>query len=112
MEYKIAVNASNYTTSINRFGIEYSLPPYLRFGVIFSDSEIPLTREMARAVAIQPLNTYSSSDSIEISKDAPRYAALVLHMPEGVGDEANYTKPYAAPQINLGITVFAQQLTH
>ena len=109
MEYKISVNADNFTTSYNKYGIEYSLPPYLRFGVIFSDAEIPLTRETAQAAATCSLNTYSPSESVVISKEAPRYAALVLYMPETVGNEANHHPNYAAPQIDLGITIFAQQ---
>ena len=40
--------------------------------------------------------------------DASHYAALIIHMPEEVGDIANY-RGANQPRVDLGIKVFAQQ---
>lgn len=41
--------------------------------------------------------------------EAPRYAALILYMPEEVGNRANY-RGLQEPSVELGITVLAQQV--
>ena len=113
-DYKIAVDVNSYTTSINRYGAKFCLPPYLRFGVLFGDSEARLDRELAQAMAEHSLdsitlNTYSKKDPQTVPAGQIRYAAVVVYMPETVGNEANYQKGYDAPQVDLGMTVFAQQ---
>lgn len=115
--YKIAVDVSDYTTSTNRFGARFCLPPYLRFGVVFGDSEAQLNRQLAQAVddgglgdyMDVPLNTYSEKDEVTVKAGRTRYAAVVVYMPETVGNEANYQAGYDVPQVDLGMTVFAQQ---
>jgi len=116
--YKVAVDVNSYTTSVNRYGAEFCLPPYLRFGVLFGSSEIELERQLAQVRAdknmgdymTKPLNTYSKVDGDAVVRaNQTRYAAVVVYMPETVGNEANYQKGYEAPQVDLGMTVFAQQ---
>ena len=116
-DYKIAVDVNDYTTSTNRFGTQFCLPPYLRFGVVFGGSEAQLDRELARALddgclgdyMDVPLNTYSQKDEVTVKAGQTRYATVVVYMPETVGNEANYQKGAHVPQVELGMTVFAQQ---
>lgn len=112
--YKVAVNVNSYTKSINSYGMEFCLPPYLRFGVVFGDSEAQLDRKLAQALAEHSLdnfslNTYSQVDRETVRAGEIRYAAVVVYMPETVGNEANYQKGAPVPQVDLGMTVFAQQ---
>ena len=113
-DYKVSVDVNSYNTSVNRYGAEFCLPPYLRFGVVFGDSEAQLDRKLAQALAEHSLdsitlNTYSREDPETVRAEEIRYAAVVVYMPETVGNEANYQKGYEAPQVDLGMTVFAQQ---
>lgn len=117
-EYKVTVDVNDYTSSVNQYGAAFCLPPYLRFGVLFGASEIELERELAQIKADkkmsdymnEPLNTYSEQDVGAVLKPGDvRYAAVVVCMPETVGNEANYQKGYDAPLVDLGMTVFAQQ---
>ena len=112
-EYKVAVDVNSYTTSINQYGTRFCLPPYLRFGVVFGNSEVQLARQLAQLRADQnmdiPLNTYSKKDDMVVHAGQTRYAAVVVYMPETVGNEANYQKGADVPQVDLGMTVFAQQ---
>ena len=41
-------------------------------------------------------------------KEPSHYAALIIYMPEEVGNVANY-RGITQPEVKLGITVFAQQ---
>lgn len=41
-------------------------------------------------------------------KESSNYAALIVYMPEEVGNKANY-RGFDVPQVKLGIKVFAQQ---
>ncbi|MBE6973780.1 MAG: hypothetical protein E7440_07955 [Ruminococcaceae bacterium] len=113
--YKVAVDVNSYTTSVNRYGAEFCLPPYLRFGILFGPSEIELERKLAQSRADQSMgdytfNTYSKADDGAVVRaNETRYAAVVVYMPESVGNEANYQKGYKVPQVDLGMTVFAQQ---
>lgn len=113
-DYKLAVDASKYTKSINHYGSTFCLPPYLRFGVVFGASEAELERRLARENAdnemgAYTLNTYSRVDPETVAAGDIRYAALVIYMPEQVGNEANHSPDVLAPQVDLGVTVFAQQ---
>lgn len=116
-DYKLSVDVNSYTTSINTYGASFCLPPYLRFGVLFADSEPQLDRQLARLRAGEDmgqyidrtLNTYSLQDTVTMKKGQTRYAAVVVWMPETVGNEANYQKGAPVPQVDLGVTVFAQQ---
>ena len=55
------------------------------------------------------LGTWSevSPYTFEAGENA-HYAALIIYMPEEVGNAANY-RGFVEPRVELGITVFAQQ---
>ena len=122
-QYKVAVNVVDYGYNINKYGATFTLPPHLRYGVVFGDSEAELNRQLAQAFAdqnmgelAQRLNTYSKYDTVTVPAAKPgdtdlptRYAALVVYMPEETGNEANYEKPAERPYVELGVTVYAQQ---
>ena len=114
-KYKLSVDQLSYVdgTSIN--GKNIHLPNYLRFGVLFAQTEPELNRDVARTLADMemleafPLNQYSQVDDVVVPVGGNRYVAIIVWMPEEVGNEANYEKGSKIPQVKLGLTVFAQQ---
>lgn len=121
-DYKLSVDMNDFVPGVNEAGQPIYLPNYLKFGAVIAEDEQTLTREVARAVAMEdlddgeqpeklPLNTYSSSvGQLDIEPEDAKvdYAALILYMPEAVGNEANY-RGDDIPTVDLGITVFASQ---
>lgn len=113
--YKLSVTVNDVTTATGVLGNEIYLPNYLRFGVVFAESEDALKAEVEDRLAArdqakqQPLSTWSeTSDYTFEAYEAPHYAALIVYMPEEVGNAANY-RGGTAPQIQLGVAVKAQQ---
>ncbi len=111
-DYTAAVTVNDYTTAFNVYGQRFNLVPYLNYGVVFADTESELiemvdTRSEAHAIASTPLSAYSSDvDTLEVSEK--KYMALVVRMPEEVGNEANY-RGSDIPTVKLGINVKASQ---
>ena len=115
--YKVAVTVEGHTNGKNAWGEDIYLPNYLRYGVVFAESEGALQemvkdRLQARAHATETwgsLGTWSEKSPYTFeAKEAPHYAALIVHMPEEVDNAANY-RGIQQPKVELGITVFAQQ---
>lgn len=115
--YKVSVTVEDFTNGKNAWGEEIYLPNYLRYGVVFAESETELQemvrdRLNTRTHAINDwrmLDTWSEiSPYIFEAGENPHYAALIIYMPEEVGNAANY-RGFVEPRVELGITVFAQQ---
>lgn len=113
--YKLSVDRNSYQDSINTLGTTLHLPQYLRFGVVFGADEASLTRDVAQALTEREtmeallLNQYSKADTETVPVGGVRYAALIVFMPESVGNEANYQAGAKVPMVELGLTVYAQQ---
>ena len=123
-DYRLSVDMTDFVLGVNETGQIIYLPNYLKFGALIEKDEQLLTREVARTIATQdldsravpskemlPLNTYSSNIGqleAEAGEDSVDYAALILYMPEKVSNEANY-RGDDIPRVNLGITVLASQ---
>ena len=116
-QYKMAVTVEKVTVGKNARGEDIYLPNYLRYGVVFARSEAELEtmvdeRLSARANAINEwgvLDTWSEkSDYVFRAGEDPHYAALIIYMPEEVDNAAN-SRGFIQPQVDLGITVYAQQ---
>ena len=56
--------------------------------------------------------TYGVDIVLLPGEDTAQVVALVLHMPETVGNEANHLTGTEPPQITLGINLFATQVPH
>lgn len=115
--YKVAVTVKDYTNGKNAWGEEIYLPNYLRYGVVFAESESELKeavkdRLQSKMHASQEwgsLGTWSEVSPYTFAAgESAHYAALVIHMPETVDNAANY-RGIQEPKVELGITVFAQQ---
>ncbi len=112
-QFNTAVNVTGYTYATNAFGQQFSLQDYLKFGVLTARTEEQmkgsvLDREKAREVADMKLNNYASEDS-RLGAGETAYVALVVRMPEEVGNVANY-RGETAPKVQLGIIIKADQI--
>lgn len=113
--FDTAVSVTDYTDAFNVFGLRFNLQDYLRFGLVSADTEEELTelvkdRETAKQAAVSPLNNYYVTDKAVLQPDATKYFALVVRMPEEVGNEANY-RGERTPRVELGVIVSASQIT-
>lgn len=112
-EYRLSVDMLSYVDGTSVNGTNLHLPEFLRFGVIFGATEAELDRALARENAVQDmeaycLDTFSQKDTVTVEPGQMRYAALVVFMPEEVDNAANY-RGTDVPQVDLGLTVYAQQ---
>jgi len=111
-DFKTAVNVTDYTEATNKFGQTFHLQKFLKFGLVMADTEDELeklveTRDLAAEKATLPLNNYSS-DVAELEAKGEMYIALIVRMPEEVGDEANY-RGEVIPRVELGLIFSAEQ---
>lgn len=109
--YQTAVIIDSFVSGTNVFGKTFNLQEHLKFGLVTAESETALTealstREQAQAIATRPLNRYDAYDSLEAGKTD--FMALILYMPEEVGNDANYLG-LPVPEVKLGISVNATQ---
>ena len=116
-KYKMAVTVEDSDKGKNIWGEEIYLPNYLRYGVVFAESEAELNRKVGDRLTARDqagsgwgsLGTWSEVSPYTFEAgEKPHYAALIVFMPENVGNEANY-RGTEVPQVQLGISVFAQQ---
>lgn len=115
--YKVAVTVLDSKTGKNAWGETIYLPNYLRYGVVFGQSEADVQQQVKDRLAAKDhapndwgaLGTWSeiSPHTYDVGED-PHYAALIVYMPEEVGNAANY-RGFDVPQVKLGIKVYAQQ---
>ena len=114
LKYKVLVTPVSENGGINVSGSNFKLSDYLVFGTTEPVVACPsYTRETARAAAgtTMGLNQNGMQKVGEIKASEPdEYLALVIYMPESVGNEANAKPGTTPPSINLGITVVATQL--
>ena len=111
--FSTAVNVNGYIVATNVFGQEFMLQDYLKFGITTSDSEEAMknsvpNREKAVEIANMPLKNYATETAI-LAPRATKYIALIVRMPEEVGNVANY-RGDTVPKVELGITVKADQI--
>lgn len=130
LKYLLSFNIANEEGSINVYGDEFKLSDYLQIGTYvqdeyssgfnYADVLMPAMFGTRKdALKNVELNTLSSANAV-IRENAPilpgedtaQVVALVLTMPETVGNEANAAPGVEAPWIELGIRLHATQFTH
>ena len=111
LKYQFSINITNETPGTNENGEQFLLSDYLQYGVVDGRDTAFATRAEAIA-AVQnpaPLDTYTKAGNLAAGAD-PQYVALVVYMPETVGNEANY-RGNTIPTIELGLNLTATQDT-
>ena len=112
-EFYTAVNVNGCIETTNVFGQRFMLQDYLKFGITTADSEDAMKnsvpdREKAVEIADMPLHNYDTETAV-LNPGATKYIALIVRMPEEVGNVANY-RGDTVPEVDLGITVKADQI--
>ena len=111
LKYHLSVNVANEVAGKNANGDDIKLSKYINMGVVENQSTSFVDRDDARAAVTDAgsIATTTKTGSIAAKGDA-QYVALVVYMPETVGNEANYVGE-TAPSIDLGVTLVATQDT-
>lgn len=114
-KFDTAVNVNGCIKATNVFGQSFMLQDYLKFGLATADTEDAMKtsipdRNTAVEIANEPLHNYYESGSFELAPGTAKYIALIVRMPDNVGNIANY-RGETVPKIELGITVKADQIT-
>lgn len=112
-EFSTAVNVNGCIEATNVFGQRFMLQDYLKFGLTTANSESEMKnsipdREAAVKIADMPLHNYDT-ETATLAAGATKYIALIVRMPEEVGNIANY-RGDTVPKVELGITVKAEQI--
>ena len=111
-DYKLSVVPSEAVLGKNLFGESIYLPDHLKFGIVVKDTEEAVlaatqNRTDARSFADTQLNNYDEVQT-DLAVDAAQFIALVVCMPEEVGNEANFRGTQAS--VDLGVNVKATQI--
>ena len=112
-KFSTAVNVNGCIVATNVFGQDFMLQDYLKFGITTADSEDAMKnsvpdRNAAVKLADMPLHNYDTETAV-LEPGGVKYIALIVRMPEEVGNVANY-RGDTVPKVELGITVKADQI--
>lgn len=112
IDFHTEVFIAGVTASTNVSGAQFDLQDYLKFGVSVADTETDLektveTRDFAKAIANMDLGDYAT-EVAPLEAGETSYLALIVRMPEEVGNDANY-RGDVIPKVELGIVVEATQ---
>ena len=113
----ISIAAEQGSISVVEGNPAFKLSDFIQFGVVDLkvDAENPFAVYAKREDAVAALNGESKklnagySDSGAMTAGAVEYVAVVVYMPETVGNEANYMKGAPVPSIDLGVKLYATQ---
>ena len=115
LKYNLGINIVSEIESINVAGEALRLSDYIEFGAIESETATTYADRAAARAAVTNAKVlsegYTMAGNIKAGEDAD-YVALVVYMPETVGNEANYRTGEVAPEITLGLNLMATQYTH
>jgi len=117
LKYQLAISVLSETEGTNMAGDPFNLSDYIQMGVV--EGVNGETNAYAdRAVAVEAVKDASGIIGAGYAKQgnmladaAELYMAVVVYMPETVGNEANAKTGTPAPTINLGVQVLATQMT-
>jgi len=110
LKYQFSVNFQDTVIGTSVEGNEIKLSEHLMYNIVPAD-KVFADRDAAREAAekgAQKLANYTEKGQMKAG-DPAKTVALVIYMPETVGNEANY-RGQAIPQIDLGINLVATQL--
>lgn len=119
-DYRSALMINDYTPAYNVFGSKFNLQDHLRFGVVSAETEAELielvkNRILAKGQASHDLSGIANLPAGKYTTDVQslnvreeHYLALIVRMPEEVGNIANY-RGNDVPTVKLGLSVNASQ---
>ena len=125
LKYKLGINIASETGSVNVNNEAFKLSDYIQVGIIKGLDETKLfgSREAARAAQFEQdklikegyvteSQLYPANNIPAAGGNTAEYVAMVVYMPETVGNEANYKKNETRPEILLGLDLQATQVNY
>ena len=117
LKYNLAINSTDDQRGKNVYGEYYHITDYLMMGAVNTDSAYD-SREAAKAAVEDSANIIKSGAQLTDSETAVLNPgeetspfAVVLYMPETVGNEANPKSKTWSAKVKLGMTLLATQAT-
>ncbi len=118
LKYQLGINILNEIAGKNQANETFKLSDYIMFGVVenvngetdaYTKDDAGRTEAIAAVTGAKKISAgYTKADSMIAGKEL--YLALVVYMPTSVDNVANHNGT-DVPQIDLGINVFATQMT-
>ncbi len=113
LKYQLGINIISEIPGTNVYNKDFSLSDHIMFGIVEGvngETNAYATREAAvdAVTSAKKISEGYTKASSMLPKDE-LYLALVVYMPTTVGNEANHNGT-KAPEINLGINVYATQV--
>ena len=119
LKYQLGINVASETASISvATDKEFKLSDFIKFSVVgnvngetapFADRATAVAEALKVVDGNKKINAGYSDTGFMLAEQAPIYMALVVYMPESVGNEANYKKDAPIPTIELGVNLMATQ---
>ena len=112
LKYQLGIGVEGETLSVTESGDVIQLSKYIHFGAVDGVSVPFANRDAARAAVTESkaLTAGYTKTGTMTATNETAYMALVVYMPESVGNEANHATGADAPSINMGIRLLATQL--
>lgn len=112
LKYQLGIGVEGETLSVTESGEVIQLSKYIHFGAVDGVSVPFADRDAARAAVTESkaLTAGYTKTGTMTATNETAYMALVVYMPESVGNEANHATGADAPSIDLGIRLLATQL--
>lgn len=125
LKYKLGINVANETGSVNVNNEAFKLSDYIQVGIVkgLDETKRFATREEARGAQFEQdklikegyvteSQLYPTNNIPTAGGNTTEYVAMVVYMPETVGNEANYKKGADVPKILLGLDLQATQVNY
>ena len=111
LKYQLSVNVANEVTGTSVLNNTIKLSEYIKMGVVDDQSTAFADRNAARTAVQDAGNIATHTKDGKIAAGgAAQYVAMVVYMPETIGNEANYVGE-TVPSIELGVKLYATQDT-
>lgn len=113
-KYNLGVNVINELVGKNVNDETFKLSDYIMFGQVeFDDEDLAYTTREEAIDALTTSKNISNGYALtgNMNAEDEKVIALVVYMPENVGNVANYKTGTTAPEINMGISLVATQYT-
>ena len=125
LKYKLGINIASETGSVNVNDEAFKLSDYIQVGIIkgLDENNRFATREAALAAQFEQdklikegyvteSQLYPANNIPAAGGNTAEYVAMVVYMPETVGNVANYKKGADVPEIRLGLNLQATQVNY
>jgi len=117
LKYQLSISVLSETEGTNMAGDPFKLSDYIQMGVVegVNGQDAPYATREAAVDAVKAnsgiIGAGYAKQGNMLADAAELYMAVVVYMPETVGNEANAKTGTPAPTINLGVQVLATQYT-